>query len=204
MFPTKTTFAGRISVVLPFIPFSPLEQAVIAHKYILEIKRTLAADIDVEKDAFMGHIKLEVEDEPAVCRLLADNGYDIEYGARSIKREMQKAVHDAITQEWLESSDEITNQRNSGPYERYSLVVHPSGEYVYITKSTSRKGKGKAKANTNGNLVRPNGAGGVRLGNLNPRSGTPSSVGTGRKPLAKVGKLIDIGGGELMKTGWDD
>lgn len=150
----------------------------------------------------MGHIKLEIEGESAVCKIMAQKGYDIEYGARSIEHEVQKTVHDAIAQEWLQSSEDITNQNNDGPYERYSLAVHPSGRFAYVKRVTGKKGKGKAngvKGKQNG-AMRSFGGGGSSFGGSNGRSGTPVS---GKKPLAKVGRLIDIGG-EFMKPGWDE
>lgn len=144
----------------------------------------------------MGHIKLEVEGESGVCRIMAERGYDAEYGARSIEREVQMTLHDSIAQEWLKSSDDITNQKNSGPYERYSLAVHSSGDYVYVRKITGRKGKGKA----NGNKVKQNGSARMGSSMTNGHTGTPVS---GKKPLARVGRLIDIGS-EILKPDWEE
>lgn len=191
-----TTFAGRISMVLPFLPFSPSEQSVIAHKYLLKLKRTLAAD--VSKDIIMGHIELEVEGETAVCRHLAENGYEIEYGARSIEREIQRSVHDAITQEWLGCTDWILNQKNSSPYERYRLSFDPSKEQVVIRKIVGKKDR--ARVRQNGTVRRPGGhAGSYFESSAGARSGTPSSAG-GMKSL-KVGRLIDI---EMVRGEWED
>ncbi|KAH8145191.1 uncharacterized protein LAJ45_10751 [Morchella importuna] len=191
-----TTFAGRISMVLPFLPFSPAEQAVIAHKYLLELKRTLAADVN--KETIMGHIKLEVEGEAAVCRHIAENGYEIEYGARSIEREMHKSVRDAITQEWLGSTDWIPSQRKNGPYERYLVSLDPAKEHVVVCKILDKKGRTRARQNRTS--ARPAaGQGGSQFeSSVGVRSGTPSSVG-GMRSL-RVGRLIDI---ELV-NGWEE
>lgn len=144
----------------------------------------------------MGHIKLEIEGETAVCRLLARSGYTVEYGARSIEHEVEKSVRDAVTEEWMRCLEDVADQNNKGPYERYCLSVHVSGEYVQVSRAVGRgaKGKGKGRREAKG---KPNG--GARLGTAaaaGARTGRPNS-------LAKVGRLIDIGG-EIAKTGWDD
>lgn len=190
MWGEKPTFAGRISLVLPFFPFSPTEQAVLAHKYILALKRVLAADIDVASAAFMGHIKLDVEGEAAVCRLLARSGYTVEYGARAIEREVEAMVRDAVTDAWMRCPEDVTDQSNGGPFERYCLAVHPSGDYVHVKKQLGRGARAKGKAKANGGGVRPGSAVASPVGRPGPRT------------KAKVGRLIDIGG-EIMKSGWE-
>lgn len=193
----KTTFAGRISMVLPFLPFSPAEQAVIAHKYLLELKRTLAAD--VSNETIMGHIKLGVEGEAAVCRHIAENGYEIEYGARSIQREMHKSVSDAITQEWLGSTDWIPYQRKNGAYERYLVSLDPTKEHIVVHRIIDRKGKTRTRQNrTSARPAAGQGGGSQFESSVGVRSGTPSSAG-GMRSL-RVGRLIDI----EMVNGWEE
>lgn len=183
--------------MLPFFPFSPSEQAVVAHKYILNLKHILAADIDVDAATLMGHIKLDIEGETAVCRLLARTGYAVEHGARSIEREVEKSVRDAVTEEWMRCPEDVADQNNKGPYERYCLAVHVSGEYVQVSRAVGRGVKGKGRREVKG---RPNG--GVRLGTA-VATVARSGAGVRPKSLAKMGRLIDIGG-ESMKTGWED
>jgi len=98
----RPEFINRVDEI---VTFHPLEQETI---------RTIA-DImigDLRKSLALRAITLEVDD--AVLDHLAVNGYDRKFGARSLKRAIQREVEDRIAQEMIDQ------------FEREASVVHCS------------------------------------------------------------------------------
>ncbi|MBQ4052044.1 MAG: ATP-dependent Clp protease ATP-binding subunit [Clostridia bacterium] len=98
----RPEFINRVDEI---VTFRPLEQETI---------RTIA-DImigDLRKSLSLRAITLEVDD--AVLDHLAVNGYDRKFGARSLKRAIQREVEDRIAQEMIDQ------------FEREASVVHCS------------------------------------------------------------------------------
>ncbi|KAN0070517.1 P-loop containing nucleoside triphosphate hydrolase protein [Elaphomyces granulatus] len=69
---------GRISAFIPFLPFSPGEQAVVTHKYLLELSRKVRTPINLSvghDERLLGNIRLHVRKDSSVCRTLAEAEY---------------------------------------------------------------------------------------------------------------------------------
>jgi hypothetical protein len=74
-----------LSIIVPFLPFSPGEAAVIAHKYVLGLKRKVIKAVQLSGEQLVGRIVLNVQRDGAICSLLGSQGYDPDQGARSLK-----------------------------------------------------------------------------------------------------------------------
>lgn len=78
---------GRISAFVPFLLFSPGEQATIAHKYLLELGREVRDPVNLAEGAderFVGGVRLHIRRDASVCKNIAEDGYHPDLGARSL------------------------------------------------------------------------------------------------------------------------
>ncbi|RSM04374.1 hypothetical protein CDV31_010076 [Fusarium ambrosium] len=110
----KAPLTGRVSDFVPFLPFSSGEQAVITHKMLLQLAEEFRRPIVVSEgsdEQLVGNIRLKIRRDATVCRLLADEHYHKNLGARSLKAGVQK-VKGIVTQAYLEEDEEI--QENGG------------------------------------------------------------------------------------------
>ena len=98
--------SGRIPIIVPFLPFSEGEQAVVAHKYILELQNRVIEPLKADWDRLVGHIRLSIRGDAAVCRHIAKR-YDTGQGARSLKAAVDNLVEDVVISKYLEEETEI-------------------------------------------------------------------------------------------------
>ncbi|KAM0417257.1 hypothetical protein ACHAPT_012768 [Fusarium lateritium] len=110
----KPPLTGRVSDFIPFLPFSPGEQAVITHKILLGLAEDLRRPINISEGSSeqrVGDIRLKIRREATVCRLLAEEHYHKNLGARSLKTGARK-VKDIVVKAYLDEEEEI--QENGG------------------------------------------------------------------------------------------
>jgi ATP-dependent Clp protease ATP-binding subunit ClpA len=127
--------AGRISAVVPFLPFTAEEQAVIAHKYVLELAKNvrLPPALPVR---LMGSIVLRVPRDASVCMSLAE-GYDVDTGAPSLQSTIASRVRRALVLRYLEENEEVhENQR----LEEYLIDVDVNGQIVIFRSLPDKAG----------------------------------------------------------------
>jgi hypothetical protein len=120
----QNPLSGRISVVVPFLPFSPTEAAVVAHRFVLELKRTVLRSVKMSGKRLVGNIVLELERDGAICKLLADEGYDPDQGARSLQSAVETRIGDALVQAYLEEEGEIDDYL---PITKYRVGLSKNG-----------------------------------------------------------------------------
>ncbi|OCK78281.1 P-loop containing nucleoside triphosphate hydrolase protein [Lepidopterella palustris CBS 459.81] len=127
----KSTFgnplSGRISLVLPFLPFSPSEAAVIVHKYLLELQSHLSQAVQLSGQQLVGRINLCIKNDGAICSLLASEGYDADQGARSLKSAVELRVADELVGKYLEEDGRIEDGQRMV---RYTVDVTRGGGLV--------------------------------------------------------------------------
>jgi ATP-dependent Clp protease ATP-binding subunit ClpA len=92
---------------VPFLPFSLPEAAVIAHKYVLELKRKVAKSVKVSGMLLVGRVMLDIRRDGAICKMIASDGYDPDQGARSLKSSVESRVEDELVQTYLEEEGQI-------------------------------------------------------------------------------------------------
>jgi hypothetical protein len=94
---------------MPFVPFSPGEQAVVAHKSIIELADELRKPVRLsagQQQRLVGNIQLSMRNDASICSKLAREHYDQRLGARSIKAGVT-SVEDAVLEAYLKVDGEI-------------------------------------------------------------------------------------------------
>ncbi|CAK3802369.1 P-loop containing nucleoside triphosphate hydrolase [Lecanosticta acicola] len=121
---------GRINAFIPFFPFSPGEQAVVAHKFILNLQDRIRKPIDLKQPVcrYIGHSILRVVDDGRLCQKVAE-GYVQALGARSLKREVTK-VEKKFLKEYSKVDEVVTEASNQGKFERYIAQLQPVSDGV--------------------------------------------------------------------------
>ena len=132
----QSPITGRVSAFIPFLPFSPGEQAVVVHKYLLELGQQVRARINLstgQKEQLLGNVRLRIRRDASVCRILAEAEYHMDLGARSLITAV-KSVEDLLVEAYLEVDEEIIEDEgvvyflvdvNGG--ELIANMVHPVG-----------------------------------------------------------------------------
>ncbi|KAF2797999.1 P-loop containing nucleoside triphosphate hydrolase protein [Melanomma pulvis-pyrius CBS 109.77] len=107
--PNQPPITGRISEFIPFVPFSPGEQAVVAHKFLRELSRYVREPInlsDGRNEHIIGNVKLQIKHDASVCNSLAAAEYSRDLGARSLSGAV-KIVEGMVAELYLEQNEEI-------------------------------------------------------------------------------------------------
>ncbi|KAI9780170.1 MAG: hypothetical protein M1839_007007 [Geoglossum umbratile] len=124
--------AGRISAILPFLPFSPGEQAVVAHKFVLQLARSVRKPITLTAtpsptEHLLGNIELVTRRDASLCMALAKSEYNPDLGARSLQNAVDELVMQQLVVAFLEPDEEIGPD---APLMRFEFDVQPDGEVV--------------------------------------------------------------------------
>jgi hypothetical protein len=127
--------AGRISTVVPFLPFTAEEQAVIAHKYVLELAKNVRPPPALPA-RLVGSIMLRVPRDASVCMSLAE-GYDVDTGAPSLQSTIASRVRKELVLRYLEENEEAhDNQRT----EEYLIDMDANGQIIIFRSFPDRAG----------------------------------------------------------------
>jgi hypothetical protein len=102
---------GRITAFVPFLPFSLGEQAVGAHKYILDFverarKRVVIQPASGESMQLLGSIRLHIPRDASLCAHLAESYYSTDLGIRSLKNAVV-GVESEVVKAYLDTDDAI-------------------------------------------------------------------------------------------------
>ncbi|KAK4099209.1 P-loop containing nucleoside triphosphate hydrolase protein [Parathielavia hyrcaniae] len=102
---------GRITEFIPFLPFSPVEQAAVADLGLAELGRELARPINSVEDPAcyrsVGDLDLEVKRAHSICKALAEQGYVPELGARSIINTIDREIRMPLVWEYLATREGV-------------------------------------------------------------------------------------------------
>lgn len=100
---------GRISSFVPFLLFSVPEQAVLVHKYLLELGQKVHTPVNLSSgpnEQLLGNIQLHVRRDASVCRTLAEVEYHQDLGARSLITAV-KSIEDLLVESYLDQDEEV-------------------------------------------------------------------------------------------------
>lgn len=132
---------GRVSDFIPFLTFSKGEQAVVTHKFLLELAADVAPPIlpvqlreDVE-DPLLGNIRLRVQNDASVCGRLAADEYKEELGARSLRKAVEE-VQDRLVETYLEEETEIVETTGVSKAE---FIVDVRANEVVVRKGVEKE-----------------------------------------------------------------
>lgn len=101
---------GRISDFLPFLPFTLGEQAVVVHKFLLDMAQQIRGPVNLSftsEQRLLGNIRMKIQNDASVCRILAEEQYHSELGARSLRTGAKK-LEDILVESYLDIDGEIT------------------------------------------------------------------------------------------------
>lgn len=131
---------GRITEFVPFLTFSAAEQAAVAHKYLTELGKELAKPVVISEDEtrqrFVGDIDLQVPKDYSVCRIIAEEEYLEQLGARSVINGVNRLIESEIVDHYLEMNDEIKEYQGITTY-RVELNVDGGIEVCYVPPITT-------------------------------------------------------------------
>lgn len=117
----------------PISPFSEGEQAVVAHKYVLELQNRVLQSVQISGHQLIGCIKLDIKRDGAICRLIASGGYDLDQGVRSLKSAVETRIEDELVRRYLEGDGKIDDYQ---PVVKYTVDLARNG-ILSVFKSRS-------------------------------------------------------------------
>ncbi|KAI1645958.1 P-loop containing nucleoside triphosphate hydrolase protein [Daldinia loculata] len=124
-FPPAVT--GRIDEIAPFFPFDKGEQAVVAHKFLLEFIDEVRRPIDEGTNHLVGHTNIRVVEDGKVCEEIARKSYKEELGARSIYKGV-RALRRKFILKYVDMDGLVSDSVNEGDRERYVIQLNPAVE----------------------------------------------------------------------------
>ena len=110
--------AGRITSFLPFLHFSLSEQAVVAHKYFLELQDQMRKPIDLstgQNESLIGNIRLRLDGDASVCRTIAKE-YDPDLGGRNLKSGVEAMIKGPLIGAYLDTDEDIVETQQMTEY----------------------------------------------------------------------------------------
>lgn len=120
---------GRITDFVPFLTFSEGEQACVAHKDLTEVGKNMAKPIVVSRDRkeqrFVGNIDLQVPKDYSICRIIAQEEYLVQLGARSVISGVRRLVEDEVLDHFLDIDAEITEDQGITTYRVVTDPLYP-------------------------------------------------------------------------------
>ncbi|KAI1739481.1 P-loop containing nucleoside triphosphate hydrolase protein [Xylaria scruposa] len=103
--------SGRVSEIIPFLPFTPEEQAVISHKGLMSLEETLRRPVVIspsgESDNLVGNIRLDIVDDCALCSAIAQESYTPQLGARCILNAVTSTISTPLVSQYLEVDEDL-------------------------------------------------------------------------------------------------
>ena len=112
-----------MSVIVPFFPFTRGEQAVIVHKFLLNLRDDLRQPINLKEKKMVGHSDLWIQKDGQLCTSLAQNWYDIDIGARSLLRGVEQDVEVPLAERYCMSDTKVSEETNKGPLQKYTVQL---------------------------------------------------------------------------------
>ncbi|OAA57584.1 ATPase, aaa-2 [Niveomyces insectorum RCEF 264] len=141
---------GRVSEFIPFLPFSTGEQAVVVHKFLMELAERVAAPVllgpGADQQQLLGDVRLHVQRDASVCTQLAKAEYSEELGARSLRKAVEE-VQDRLVESYLDEDGEI--QESAGA-DKTDFVVDVRGDSVVFKRSNESRESKEGKYSRDG------------------------------------------------------
>lgn len=129
---------GRISDILPFLTFSPDEQAVLAHKGTMSLESNLRRPVIVsthmQADNLVGNIRLDIRNDAEICNTIAQASYDPPLGARSILNAVTETIYTPLVSQYLKIDEEFSENQ---PETVFEVGVNADKEIEVWHKSDS-------------------------------------------------------------------
>jgi hypothetical protein len=125
-------FTGRIDLIVPFLPFSHAEQAVVLHKFMLDFQDHVRDKIDLREDIkrYIGRINLDIIEDGDFCSKMAERYYIQAGGARSLLPVVDM-VEDRLVRDYTDTDELVEESMNSEPLLEYIVRLLPAANDGY-------------------------------------------------------------------------
>lgn len=123
-------FTGRLTSIIPFMPFSLEEQAVATYKFMRNLWTEVRKPIDVASKRFPRHLFVNYNDDGAIAAHIAKGNYSTETGARSLERAVNREIRGRLSRVFLSGNEMVKDEMNNGPLQNYEVRLVSSEEDV--------------------------------------------------------------------------
>ena len=103
-FKAQFPVSGRISSIIPFLPFSLEEQAVIDCKYFSGLNSRLYRLIDTHSEQFVGRVNLQTVNEMSVCSRITNIYCNRDKGAIHAVEVVEEETKSEFIRDYLEAN----------------------------------------------------------------------------------------------------
>jgi len=114
---------GRLTMIVPFLPFDKGEQAVAAYKFMREMWNERKKPISVISNELVQHIHVTYIDDGQIATYLAKHGYSIETGARPLANTVNREIGLRLTDQFSREDGEVVDAMNDLPLPNYDVRV---------------------------------------------------------------------------------
>jgi hypothetical protein len=115
--------------IIPFMPFSELEQAVVTHRFITELNERVKRPINLHKNVkrYIGHSQIVLFNSKIICNKIAEQEFDRDMGARSLKDAVKRTeIEFASAYKAMEKL--VDEASNEGPLLKFDLVLKATSD----------------------------------------------------------------------------
>ncbi|KAL9608642.1 MAG: hypothetical protein Q9167_006543 [Letrouitia subvulpina] len=114
---------GRVTQIIPFLPFGQPEMAVAAFKFMRELSNSVRRPIDAAQKIFVGHIHLNFVDDGQIAEYIARKTYNAELGARSLQQGVRNLIEQLFLDKFLDEDEEVKDEMNKRPPVNFDVRV---------------------------------------------------------------------------------
>ena len=114
-------FAGRLSLIIPFMPFNRGEQAVATYKFMRELRNDVRQPIDMVNNHFPRHLFINYVDDGAISAYIAKDSYSAETGARPLMRAVNTEIRRRLAVRFFETEEMVNEAMNKEPLPNYEV-----------------------------------------------------------------------------------
>ncbi|KAL8817298.1 MAG: hypothetical protein Q9191_008173 [Dirinaria sp. TL-2023a] len=115
---------GRLSYIIPFLPFSALEQAVATYKFMRDFKNEVRKPVNVQANLFPRRLVLNYTNDGQLAQHLAKQYYSHELGARSLQKAVHRHIKQKLAHAFLNEKSLIYDQLNEEPMATYEATLN--------------------------------------------------------------------------------
>jgi hypothetical protein len=121
--------------IILFMPFTLEEQAVVAHRFLLELNKRIKQPVSLAKDVdcYIGHSEILLFNSRDICTTLAEQDFDRESGARSLKDAVKK-IEMEYAGAYRQVEGLVDESVNDGPLLKFDLVMKATAAGISVFK----------------------------------------------------------------------
>jgi len=114
-------FTGRLTAIVPFMPFNAGEQAVATYKFMRDLSNKARKPIDTAAKHFPRHIFLNYNDDGSIAAHIAKANYSTETGARTLQHAVNREIRGRLSHAFLAQEEMVKDEMNEGPWQNYEV-----------------------------------------------------------------------------------